>query len=438
MSEEPTKRRLAAAVALLVGAATAVLARGSCDQRVPSRPGPARPASWPARAPGTGYSARLCPGRGVRRRRSRACRRRGAVRRRRARPRRAARRGGPADRTLGSDGGDDRPRGASDAPAPAAPGALLQPASGGGKAERFHLADEARKRGIEPVELGPARTSSARPRRHRAWRRRARDGRRRRIAGDRRGVAAEHRPALRVHPCRHPQPLRARPRGRPRRRRRRARRVRRRRRAGRRPRRGQRPRLRQQRLARALRRGRPARGLSRREAPHAARHRADCSAPRAASLDLRWTGPGGQEHQSGVAVLVSNNRYRLGRAVGSGTRPRIDDGLLGITVLGGRRAAARAAGRLSARGASGRRPTSRSTPSDPCPPGSTARRSCSTRPCASAFGPESCACGSHAAPGRLAVGDGSRRHLDRRSPAGAHRPRPPQPAASKRARPRTT
>jgi hypothetical protein len=34
-----------------------------------------------------------------------------------------------------------------------------------------------------------------------------------------------------------------------------------------------------------------------------------------------------------VAVLVSNNRYRLGKAVGSGTRPRIDDGLLGITVV---------------------------------------------------------------------------------------------------------
>jgi hypothetical protein len=32
---------------------------------------------------------------------------------------------------------------------------------------------------------------------------------------------------------------------------------------------------------------------------------------------------------------VSNNRYRLGRAVGSGTRPRIDDGLLGITVASG-------------------------------------------------------------------------------------------------------
>jgi diacylglycerol kinase family enzyme len=49
-------------------------------------------------------------------------------------------------------------------------------------------------------------------------------------------------------------------------------------------------------------------------------------------LNLGWHGPGGHEHRSGAAVLVSNNRYRLGRAVGSGTRPRIDDGLLGITV----------------------------------------------------------------------------------------------------------
>ncbi len=31
---------------------------------------------------------------------------------------------------------------------------------------------------------------------------------------------------------------------------------------------------------------------------------------------------------------VCHNRYRLGRAVGSGTRPRIDDGVLGITVVG--------------------------------------------------------------------------------------------------------
>ena len=51
-------------------------------------------------------------------------------------------------------------------------------------------------------------------------------------------------------------------------------------------------------------------------------------------LDMRWTGPGGHGHRGGAAVLVSNNRYRLGRAVGSGTRPSIDDGLLGITVMG--------------------------------------------------------------------------------------------------------
>ena len=56
--------------------------------------------------------------------------------------------------------------------------------------------------------------------------------------------------------------------------------------------------------------------------------------PDATQLDLRWTGPGGHEHRSGAAILVSNNRYRLGRAVGSGTRPRLDDGQLGITVAG--------------------------------------------------------------------------------------------------------
>jgi diacylglycerol kinase family enzyme len=58
----------------------------------------------------------------------------------------------------------------------------------------------------------------------------------------------------------------------------------------------------------------------------------DVMGPNGAGLDLAWRGPGGHEHHSGAAVLVSNNRYRLGRAVGSGTRPRIDDGLLGITV----------------------------------------------------------------------------------------------------------
>ena len=76
----------------------------------------------------------------------------------------------------------------------------------------------------------------------------------------------------------------------------------------------------------------------------------DVLGPDATGLDLRWTGPGGHEHHSGAAILVSNNRYRLGRAVGSGTRPRIDDGLLGITVAGHlrrRRARAPAAATLA-------------------------------------------------------------------------------------------
>jgi hypothetical protein len=60
----------------------------------------------------------------------------------------------------------------------------------------------------------------------------------------------------------------------------------------------------------------------------------DVLGPDGAGLDLQWTGPGASEHSSGAAILVSNNRYRLGMAVGSGTRPRIDDGLLGITVVG--------------------------------------------------------------------------------------------------------
>jgi diacylglycerol kinase family enzyme len=60
----------------------------------------------------------------------------------------------------------------------------------------------------------------------------------------------------------------------------------------------------------------------------------DVLGPGGPGLDMRWTGPGGHEHHSGALVLVSNNKYRLGRAVGSGTRPRIDDGLLGITVVG--------------------------------------------------------------------------------------------------------
>ncbi len=58
----------------------------------------------------------------------------------------------------------------------------------------------------------------------------------------------------------------------------------------------------------------------------------DLLGPDGDGMNLTWTGPSGREHSSGVAILVSNNQYRLGRAIGSGTRPRIDDGLLGVTV----------------------------------------------------------------------------------------------------------
>jgi diacylglycerol kinase family enzyme len=51
--------------------------------------------------------------------------------------------------------------------------------------------------------------------------------------------------------------------------------------------------------------------------------------------DLRWTGADGREHTTGAVVLVSNDPYRLGRMLAAGTRPRLDAGVLGITVAGG-------------------------------------------------------------------------------------------------------
>ena len=54
--------------------------------------------------------------------------------------------------------------------------------------------------------------------------------------------------------------------------------------------------------------------------------------PAGEPLDLRWVSPDGTRHESGAAILVSNNGYRL-RAVASGTRPRLDAGLLGVAVI---------------------------------------------------------------------------------------------------------
>ncbi len=45
---------------------------------------------------------------------------------------------------------------------------------------------------------------------------------------------------------------------------------------------------------------------------------------------LRWTDPDGTAQASTALILVSNNAYRLGPTLGSGTRPRLDTGVLGV------------------------------------------------------------------------------------------------------------
>ncbi|HEX6460794.1 MAG TPA: diacylglycerol kinase family protein [Thermoleophilaceae bacterium] len=52
-------------------------------------------------------------------------------------------------------------------------------------------------------------------------------------------------------------------------------------------------------------------------------------------LDLHWNGPDGQEYVRAAVLLVSNDPYRLGRALGSGTRPRLDGGVLGVAAFTG-------------------------------------------------------------------------------------------------------
>ncbi len=54
--------------------------------------------------------------------------------------------------------------------------------------------------------------------------------------------------------------------------------------------------------------------------------------PHAAPFDLRFTGPDGTDHESVHLILVSNNRYELGHPEGFGSRRRIDAGTLGIVT----------------------------------------------------------------------------------------------------------
>ena len=118
-------------------------------------------------------------------------------------------------------------------------------------------------------------------------------------------------------------------------------------------------------------------------------------AERRASSTCAGPGRAGTSTAPAPMVLVSNNRYRLGRAIGSGTRPRIDDGLLGdhgrrraLRARRGRpRAAAPVARVVGADLRGRRRPAGRRRHR---------RRGARARPAAdaSASGPASCACAS--------------------------------------------
>jgi len=52
-----------------------------------------------------------------------------------------------------------------------------------------------------------------------------------------------------------------------------------------------------------------------------------------AAAELRWVDSEGAEQRSTALILVSNNPYLLGPTLGSGTRPRLDRGLLGVVDL---------------------------------------------------------------------------------------------------------
>jgi diacylglycerol kinase family enzyme len=54
--------------------------------------------------------------------------------------------------------------------------------------------------------------------------------------------------------------------------------------------------------------------------------------PDAAPFDLRFTGPDGTEYETAHLILVSNDKYELGRGEGFGSRRRLDAGTLGIVA----------------------------------------------------------------------------------------------------------
>jgi len=58
----------------------------------------------------------------------------------------------------------------------------------------------------------------------------------------------------------------------------------------------------------------------------------DMLGPDAEPFDLRFTGPDGREYPTAHLILVSNNPYELDHLAGRGTRARLDTGTLGIVA----------------------------------------------------------------------------------------------------------
>lgn len=59
----------------------------------------------------------------------------------------------------------------------------------------------------------------------------------------------------------------------------------------------------------------------------------DLIGPGATPFDLRYAGPGGQAYQTAHLILVSNNPYQLANPGARGTRAQIDGGVLGIVAV---------------------------------------------------------------------------------------------------------
>ena len=256
---------------------------------------------------------------------------------------------------------------------PSRPVVVWNPRSGGGKAKAAHVDDEARARGIEPIELRPgddlpALVRDAVARGADALAAAGGDGTQALVAGNRRRA----RPPVRVHPGGHPQPLRSRSRSRSHRRRRCPRCVRRGWRTSRRPGRGQRPGVREQRVARPLRGGGPTPRLPRRQTARDARHRArvrrHVTVRRqrvALHRSARRTGWPGDRHPGVQQQLPPGHDARIGGR-----------GPASTTVCSGSPCSphAPAGDHTASRGTSGRRLRSRSRPTGPFRPVSTARR----------------------------------------------------------------